>query len=334
MLHLDTGREWRGGQTQLLHLVRSLPGEVVLPADAPLRPALEAAGVRVHGIRARTSLGWAVALRHLVADRQPDLLAAHTSRAHGHALLAATGRPVVVHRRLDFPPRWCSRPKYRAVDRFVAVSQRVAEVLRQAGVAPTRIEVVHDGVAQAARVWGRAEARRLLGLPVRPRLVGAAGALVPHKDHQSLIRAMVGVDAELVIAGEGPLRDALRALAQRVGVRLILLGQVEEIGALFGAIDVFAHPSREEGLGQVVVEAMLAGVPVVSSSAGGLADVLAAGGRGVPPRDPLSLRDALRDALRDPGPVASARAAAAELFTVEAMVRGTDAAYRRALEGR
>ena len=145
VLHVDTAREWRGGQTQLLHLARSMADcAVALPPDAPLRPALEQAGVRVLPVAFRGPFRGGRALAAAVRTFRADLVAAHTSHAHGHAVAVGT-RPVVVHRRLDFAPGWGSRAKYRRATRFVAVSAAVGAVLERSGVEPGRIDVVLDG---------------------------------------------------------------------------------------------------------------------------------------------------------------------------------------------
>ncbi len=264
---MDGSREWRGGQRQLFALARA-QGErcaVVVVDGAPLGVRLREAGVAVLPIPGRMPRAL-FGLRQAIRRWGPQLVAAHDSRAHSWAALARPPVPLVVHRRVDFALRRRSRVKYRVPAGYVAVSGAVARVLRQGGVPDERVVVVHDGVDPIPTATGPRE-------PV----VGCAGALVAHKDHATFVDACghlvaSGWEGRAVIAGEGPLRSALAARIEVLGLsrRVRLLGHREDVRARIGRWSVFCHPSCEEGMGQVVVEAMLAGTPVVATRAGGV----------------------------------------------------------------
>lgn len=321
VLHLDSAREWRGGQAQLLYLARNHPDDAVaLPSDAPLRAALERAGVRTLPW-GRAVPAW-LGISRAIASFRPNLVAAHTSQAHGAALLSARRVPLVVHRRLDFAPGRLSTWKYRAADAFIAVSRAVAGVLVRAGVAPERVRVVYDGVP----LWAatpRVVARARLGIPEAERVVGAAGALVAHKDHETLLRAMQDRSETLWIAGQGPLARALRELGARLGVRVHFWGQLAHLRDWMGAIDVFAHPSREEGMGSVVAEALGAGLRVVATAAGGVPEVVGRSGLLTPVGDPAALSGAIHRMFAG----VSLEPWDSRPFSVETMVRATRAIY-------
>ena len=139
----------------------------------------------------------------------------------------------------------------------------------------------------------------------------------------ALAAAAAGLEAAVFVAGEGPLRASLEGSALR------LLGQRPDVPALLARADVFVHSSKEEGFGQSVIEAMMAGVPVVATAAGGVPEAVGEAGILVPPRQPDALREALRRALRgEHPPVEVARARARARFSVEVMVAGTEAVYR------
>jgi len=293
------------------------PTAAVVAPDAPLREVLEAPYVADFRSPWRTPSGLVEALE----DFQPDLVAAHTSHAHAHAVRLARC-PVIVHRRLDFRVRRRSWLKYRAVRGFVAVSHAVSEVLRAGGVPRERIAVVHDGVVPPVGRPRRARLCRALGIPEASILVLAVGALVPHKGHRYLVDAIEELPERYhaLIAGMGPLGERLQGHP-----RVHLLGQRTDVGSLLQSCDLFCHPSVEEGMGQVVAEALMTPTRVVATRAGGVPEVVRKDGVLVEPGCGVALAvgilEARGRAVHDPG-------RARREFAVERMVRGTEAAYR------
>ncbi len=139
VLHLDAGKEMRGGQWQALRLIEGLAAEgvestLLARTGSPLFDAARRAGWRVEAI------GWA---RMLAEARRHDLLHAHDARGHTFGAFAP-GRPLVVSRRVAFPVK--SRWKYGRPARFLAVSEFVKSVLIEGGVPAEKIAVVYDGV--------------------------------------------------------------------------------------------------------------------------------------------------------------------------------------------
>jgi hypothetical protein len=139
ILHLDAGREMRGGQWQVLRLMTGLSANgvestLLARKDAPLYAAARKEGWRVE------PLGLTRAVRELASH---DLIHAHDARTHTLGALLR-GRPLVVSRRVAFPVG--SRWKYGRARRYIAVSRFVKGVLMEGGVAEERISVVHDGV--------------------------------------------------------------------------------------------------------------------------------------------------------------------------------------------
>ena len=307
VLQVDTAAEWRGGQVQTLYLARGMkaagwPVLVACPKEGRLWRELEGIADERFAIPPGRSLRCAMVARQV----RPDLIAAQTS--HAHTCCAPLSIPLAVHRRVDFVPSggW----KYRRPDLFIAVSQAVADILSRAGAA--RTVVVHDGVDPLPVMPPAADGPAVL----------AVGARVPHKGHVVLSEAaalLPGVD--IGVAGDGPLTYP----------HLRWLGQRSDVPALLAAAKVFVHPSVEEGMGQAVVEAMHAGVPVVASDAGGLPEVVGDAGIIVPRGDAVALAAGVRRALEGAHPaVSQAQARAAEQFSVAAMIRGTLAAYSSA----
>jgi glycosyltransferase involved in cell wall biosynthesis len=149
-------------------------------------------------------------------------------------------------------------------------------------------------------------------LPAAGRFILSAGALDHVKGHDVLIRAWARVqgalpDTALIIAGEGDREDFLRALAAELGCgeRVVFTGKLQRatLLATMRAAALFVLPSRNEGLGLVLLEAGLAGCPVVASDVGGVGEIVTRGETGwlVRPDDPAELAAAIRQALGDAG---------------------------------
>ncbi len=138
ILHIDTGRELRGGQHQLLLLIAGLANrgheQVLLAREAT---------------RERFSGKEPTLLNLRKAARDADLIHAHDGRGHTLSAFAYTGKPLIVSRRVAFPVKenLFSRRKYAKADHYIAISSHVRNKLLEAGIEPARISVVYDGVA-------------------------------------------------------------------------------------------------------------------------------------------------------------------------------------------
>jgi glycosyltransferase involved in cell wall biosynthesis len=176
----------------------------------------------------------------------------------------------------------------RFCDAFVAVSATTeAEARRDGDVDPRKLSTIENGIdlsrfalAPEAQRQLRAEVRAELGLPDRAFVVGTVGRLVREKNQPLLVRAMAPLLSErarLIIVGDGPERAALEQALAQLGERARFvhpLGARSDVPRLLHALDVFALSSDSEGLPLVIVEAMAAALPVVSTSVGGIPAVI------------------------------------------------------------
>ncbi len=201
---------------------------------------------------------------------------------------------------------WQLRALARGVDRYLAVSREIAaELTGKLGWPAEKVEVVYNAVdsERAAVATPPGLREQLGGGPSRP-LVLTPARLNPQKGHRVLLEAVAEVpDALFLLAGEGSERAGLEAEAERLGVadRVRFLGRREDVPQLLAACDVFALPSLYEGSSLAVLEAMAAGIPIVSSAIGGTEELIEDGRSGllVPPGDAKSLAAALRRVLGD-----------------------------------
>lgn len=207
----------------------------------------------------------------------------------------------------DRSASWQLRALARGVDRYLAVSREIAgELVERLGWPAAKVEVVYNAV-DVARVAVPAPPglrEQLGGSETRP-LVLTPARLDAQKGLPVLLEAIAEVpEALFLLAGEGPERAALeaQAAALRVADRVRFLGRREDIPQLLAACDIFALPSLYEGSSLAVLEAMAAGIPIVSSAIGGTEELIEDGRSGllVPPGDARGLAAALRKVLGDP----------------------------------
>ena len=341
VLHLDSGREWRGGQRQVYLLARGqreLGHEplVIAAPDAPLIRRLRSAGIAVAAVRMRADWDLAAArrVRAVLRTWNADLIHAHDARAHAIALAALIGRrtlPLVVTRRVPFVPR--GRLKYgRRVARFIAISGAVRDALVSGGVDQTRIDLVYSGVPRPSvtkpRDW-RAECR----WPSDSVVCGIVGAMTAEKGVATL--------SEIGDRLPESSRDRARLVllgGQSAGAQLLggltafRAGFVDEIHDAMAGLDVLLHPSSAEGLGTAVIDAMALGVPPIAFRVGGLPELVEDQRSGllVPAGDIAAFAAATDRLVRDQGlrkSLAAAGPGRAAQFSVERMVRGTQAVY-------
>ena len=311
----------------------------------------------------------AVAVARLVREirrLRPHILHTHTAKAgavgRAAALLAGRARPpVVVHTfhghvlRGYFGPAKTrlfletERALARHTTRLVAVGPQVRDELVELGIAPPeKFSVIRLGIDLESRVLGgereRVAERHRLGLSEDRFVVGWIGRMTAIKrvpDVLASFAALVdrGVDASLVLVGDGPDRPEAERLAGALGVadRTIFTGYRRDVAPCYALFDALVLPSANEGTPVVAIEALAAGRPVVATRVGGVPDVVDDGEDGMllEPGDVAGLADALERLARDPALRARLGARGRELvvprYRVSRLVDDVDELYRELL---
>jgi glycosyltransferase involved in cell wall biosynthesis len=349
-----------GAENVVLRLAKALSSAGDYPIIATLRPGwmtqrAEEAGLPVWIVPQRPGLdlAWVFAFARRLRRERIDVFHSQEFAMNvfggAAALLARVPALSTIHGR-----HWVSeRPRrvlaYRVLRRLgvpiTAVSEDLASFLAEAlKLRRSWLAVVHNGIplppplSAAERTARRASARTAIGVPPDGPLLIAVGNLYPVKGHATLVRALAQLPgARAAIAGRGEEESSLRNLAGELGLsdRFHLLGLRDDVDTVFAAGDVFVQPSLSEGLPLAVLEAMAAGLPVVATRVGGIAEAVEDGCTGhlVPPADPERLAGALRLTLElpDRGAAlgAAGRARAETEFSVETMARRYRALYAR-----
>lgn len=340
VFHVDGERGFRGGERQLLYLACALRARghrnvVACRSGSPLAKA--AAALNLETLPLPFYSEWdplsAWRLRRTAKRSSRPILHAHTAHAAGLCALASccSTLPWLAHRRVDFPltAGLSRRLKYQPAGRVVAVSRAIGKILSDSGLPPERIATVPDAIpvtpeecAWAAIAPGRLappppeekrglrrELSREFEISENAPWIGNLAALVPHKDHDTLIAAALIVtmkrpETVFLIAGQGPEEGRLLGQIKRMGLlgKVLLLGQREDPVPLLKSLDFFALSSWGEGMGSVLLEAAACGVPIAATSAGGIPEVLEDGQTGLlcPPRDPEALARNLLRLIAEP----------------------------------
>jgi glycosyltransferase involved in cell wall biosynthesis len=297
IVHIDTGRELRGGQLQALLLMEGLreAGHECLALARPATPFWQAVQAKDFPVRSATLTNLFQA-----ADRA-DLLHAHDARAH--TLAALTSKiPIIVSRRVAFPPgrSFAATWKYRRAKRFIAVSCYVANQLLAIGIPLEKIDIVYDGIKPSDRpaAWN----------PSGP--VVALATLDKQKG-RDLIEQAARIARKPVIFSDALAHD------------------------LVGA-SLFVYITRAEGLGSAALLAMSMGIPVIASRIGGLPEVIVDGTTGIlVQNEPEEIASAISRVCEDSrlarSFIEASFARVAGFFSLERLIRGTLACYRRAL---
>jgi starch synthase (maltosyl-transferring) len=301
---------------------------------------LEEAGIETVLLRAgsRWDAGVVGRLKKELLKQRPHVLQTWLYHANLAGRLAGWwgGVPVIIsgirvaERRSRWPLR-LDRWTQSLVDAHVCVSQSVCDFSRQvAGLDPRKLRVIPNGVEARRFADANAWDCRTLGIPPESPVIVAAGRLDRQKGFDLLLQAIADGgpfprEPHWVVVGEGPERPSLeRQIAERgLTGRVHLLGWRTDLPEILKGATGFVLTSRWEGMPNVVLEAMAAGVPTVATDVEGIRELVIEPATGwiVPPEDPPALTDALRKLLTDrTGSETRGRAGAQrvrELFTWE-----------------
>jgi glycosyltransferase involved in cell wall biosynthesis len=331
ILIVDLDTEWRGGQNQALLMLegfnaRHHVAQLVAPEGSALGERAAARGVTVHTVSPRTArISASLKIFELLKpSRDPevhpdlqkfDLVHANEAHAVTSAWLARAHRrvPLVVSRRVGFALKAdnLARARYRAATRILPISEWVAGILAKSGIPQQQMTVVYEGV-EVSRLPSpqiRHAARTRFGINDDSPLIGCVGVLLPDKGQDSLIRALATIRGEfptvkLLLVGDGPDKHRLQQLAAKLNVTdaVIFAGFVTSMESVYPALDLFAFPSRFEGLGTSLLSAMSYEIPSVAFDTCAFPEIIEHGRSGLLAElnNDASLANSIAAILRNP----------------------------------
>jgi len=359
--HVDSEKGFSGGQVQVFLLMEGLERRghhnmLFCPPGSRQERRAGELDLQVQPVAMRNDLHLTAVgrLRKGLRAFGADIVHLHTGRANWLGGLAAhlEGLPAITTRRMDHPvdKHLVNRLVYgRFVSRAVGIAPAITQHLLEGGVDASKVRTIWSTVdpVKLRPAQGRDETRSRFGVTPGTTVCLAAAQLTHRKGYDLALRAFAGLaresaDVAFWIAGDGPERDALESLTVELHLteRVSFLGARQDIPDLLSAADVFIMPSRSEGLGIAALEAMAAGLPVVASRVGGLAQAVVHGETGLlfPAEDVDALRDAWRTLLEDRELRERLAAAGAvrvdENFRSDRMVADYESLYREVLAER
>ncbi|HEY7448675.1 MAG TPA: glycosyltransferase [Vicinamibacterales bacterium] len=292
------------------------------------------------------------ALLKVVDRKRIDILHLHGYGAttFGRMAAAMRGVPAILHEHANLTDTpWFQKVADRLLERYtdlaIAVSQSTATfVINARLVSPEKVKIVYLGAPldefSRVRTAEEASATRLaLGLNPTDFVVGTVTRLHESKGNTFLVDAAARVlrarpQARFCLIGEGPLRPALEAQAQALGLgsRFLFAGFVRDVAGALAAFDLSVFPSLWEGTPLTVFEAMAAGRPIVATDADGLLDVLVGGqtARIVPKRNAEALAAGIIDLIDQPverSRLAQGAREAARQYDIATFVRKMERLY-------
>jgi glycosyltransferase involved in cell wall biosynthesis len=356
IVHTESSLGWGGQELRILAeskglMERGHEVRLVCAPQARIFAEAPAWGLPVTAlpIGEKTFRGLA-ALRAWFRKNRCDVISTHSSTDSWLSALSMLllGRPYPIVRTrhisapvsTDFLTRWLYT---RATSHIVTAGVALRKELIERNAFPAaRIDSVPTGIDTARfRPGDRNAARKTLGLPVGQPLIGIVATLRSWKGHLYLIEAFAGLPktVRLVLVGDGPMRPQLEARVDKLGLRerTVFAGNQSDVVPWLQALDIFALPSyANEGVPQALVQAMLTGLPCVTTNVGSIAEVATDGRTAlvVPPRNVTGLRYALNRLLEDgmlrEQLASTARTHCAANFSRERMLDRMEDIYRQA----
>ena len=281
----------------------------------------------------------------------------HQATIYGAFAAGLAGTKVVLahvhglNRSIKYRRRLINVFAFRWVSRIIAVSESAREDVIKCNhfLKPEKVICLDNSIDYyrfADEKISCQEAKANIGLPQNSFVFGTVGRLVPTKGYGYLIEAFAKVhkqipESRLVIAGTGRVKEELDAQIEKLGLAnsVHLLGYRDDVEQIFRAMDVFVMSSIAEGMPGAIMEAMAASVPCISTSVGGVPDLLEQGGLGmlVPPKDSDALAEAMLSIAKSPPSnlaemIATARSKTLEKYDCKSVAERLDRIYRKEYE--
>lgn len=356
IVHTEASCGWGGQEIRILEEARELIARghevhLLCPRAARIFEEAPRFGVPATALPiGRKKLTGIFSLRRWLLEHRPDVINTHSSTDAWLAALACllipVAPPIVRTRHISaaVPNNFTTRWLYAHATRYIVTTGESLrhQLVVQNGFPADKIASVPTGIDPERYTPGDKTAIRGLlvdlGVPASAPLLVIVATLRSWKGHLYLLEALAALpDAHLAIVGDGPYRPSIEQKLSELGLagRVTLAGQQRDVTPWLQAADLFVLPSyANEGVPQAILQAMMSGLPVVSTTVGAIAEAVEDGSTGylVAPRDADALRDALASLLAAPEQAAvmgvAGRERAIACFSREGMLDRMEAIFR------
>ncbi|QAR32154.1 glycosyltransferase family 1 protein [Geovibrio thiophilus] len=295
ILHVDTGKEWRGGQRQALFLHHGLieHGHESLMVCSPEGELIKRAeNTESLCFRSEADPTYIFRLLKIIRRFKPDIVHSHDSHSLTPCIAASwlnDSFKLVHTRRVDFTLKKKLFNKYRSSRvNLVAISKAIKNIMADSGIPQERISLIYSGSdkPKAFNTALAAEIRSRLN-PQGKTVIGTVANFSDHKDYPTLLRAFDRLcgqrqDVLLLPVGDGPMFGEIKALADTLKCRenIVFTGFCPDVPEMLSIMDIFTMTSKTEGLCTSIIDAMNASLPTVATRAGGIPELVSDGETG------------------------------------------------------
>lgn len=328
VFHLDDSKNLRGGERQVLYLSKELnelkiKNYIVARSNSPLEDESKKIGTPTLNLPyfcdwdIISAIILSLKIKKIITNSGAiPVIHSHTGKTASIGLLSTLfiKAVIITHRRVDFKLNgYLSKLKYAKSNYIISISNAIKKILIKDGINPEKIIVINSSIdLEKIKIQDKKNSKEKItstfNLNKNSILIGSLIALVPHKDPINFIKAAKYVtqnygNTEFIICGEGELKEKCELEIKNLGLmnNFHLLGYCSNNTEILNALDIFVLPSKEEGLGSVLIEAMAIGLPIVATNAGGITELIENGYNGiaVPKEDPEKFASAIIKLIKD-----------------------------------
>ena len=302
-MQLSSEKSWRGGEQQIAYLIQYLKTQnvdvvVCCRKNSAFSQWCREKQIRFYelGFKNGADLRTALGIKRIAKRENIDIINVHSGKSHSLAYLAlrlGMNRPLVVHRRVDFPLKTggfsLAKYNHKNVKQIICVSNAIALLVRKAVQNPDRVKTVYSGIdpTRFAATNSTGYIHNEFNINPSKRLIANISAIAPHKDYETFLRTAQFVikkrnDCHFLIVGDGNLRHDIEDLAKslQLSSSVTFTGFRNDIPQLFRELTLFLITSDTEGLGTTVIDSLCNGIPVVATNAGGIPELVRNGEEG------------------------------------------------------